>query len=67
MKNFSGEVAAGKKKTSKHNTVLNKYAIEIVSLDNDKYFGLNQIEKREEYLFAILSSFFGVELKTINL
>ena len=67
VKNFSGEVAAGKKKTSKHNTVLNKYAIEIVSLDNDKYFGLNQIEKREEYLFAILSSFFGVELKTINL
>ena len=56
VKNFSGKAAAGKKITSKHNTVLNKYKIEIVSLDNDKYFGLNQIEKRR-YLFSILSSF----------
>lgn len=67
VKNFSGEAAAGKKKTSKHNTVLDKYNIETVALDEDKYFTLNQIDKREEYLFAILSSFFGVELKTVNL
>ena len=67
VKNFSGKAAAGKKITSKHNTVLNKYKIETVALDEDRYFGLNQIDKREKYLFEILSSFFGVELKTINL
>ena len=61
VKNFSGKAAAGKKITSKHNTVLNKYKIEIVSLDNDKYFGLNQIEKEkhiclQSYLiFLVLS------------
>jgi uncharacterized protein with ParB-like and HNH nuclease domain len=67
VKNFSGESALGKKETSKHNTVLKKYEIELVKLTDDKYFGLNQIYQREEYLFGILSSFFGVELKTINL
>lgn len=67
IKNFSGEAAVGKKETSKHNSVLNNYKIETVELTEGKYFGLSQMEQREKYLFAVLTKFFGVELKTVNL
>jgi hypothetical protein len=40
---------------------------EIAAMTEGMYFGLKQMEVREKYLFAILSNFFGVELKTVNL
>ena len=52
---------------SKHGRVLSKYKIKTTELTDGRYFGLKQIEQREIYLFAILSTFFGVELKTVNL
>ena len=67
VKNFSGDAAVGKNPKSKHNSVLKKYKIETLKLTDEKYFGFKQIEDREKYMFSILSGFFGVELKTINL
>ena len=40
---------------------------EIAAMTEGMYFGLKQMEVREKYMFAILSNFFGVELKTVNL
>ena len=65
VRNFSGDVSA-KNPKGKHATVLRKYKIKPTELSDGQYFGLNQMEQRESYMFSILSSFFGVELKTIN-
>ena len=65
VRNFSGDVSA-KNPKGKHGTVLRKYKIKPTELSDGQYFGLNQMKQRESYMFSILSSFFGVELKTIN-
>ena len=65
VRNFSGDVSA-KNPKGKHGSVLHKYKINPTELSDGQYFGLNQMKQRESYMFSILSSFFGVELKTIN-